>query len=248
MLKSLYLKFKEINKNIKLIAEGVDLGTMKINDTYALAIIQNILHEGPYLALNGGAIRPLGLAYILNEILINKRENVLEVGSGISTILMARLIKKNCLNTKIHSIEHNKKWCNQLQEILEYEKLEDYVNIIHCGLNIIEDKYAKKWYDIKKDKFKNLKFDFVIIDGPPANQASLRMSRYPIINFIEDKLQNDDFCIFLDDVNRKGEKILAQDLVSKFPESQFNYVDNTIFILNSKQNFNPIPMHYTKNS
>ena len=52
---------------------------------YALAAL-----PGPYLPWGSGALRPAGLATVCNDVVLNVRRRVVELGSGVSTVMLAR--------------------------------------------------------------------------------------------------------------------------------------------------------------
>ncbi|WP_051205404.1 class I SAM-dependent methyltransferase [Salinimicrobium xinjiangense] len=232
-------------KSLPFLKKDFERIKLEIDDIYSFQLLQPLLVNNRYLPLNGGAMRPMGIAYILNEILINNRKNILEFGAGISTILIARLIKKNNLGIQLHTIEHNKEWIIDLQRMLEDEGLSDHVVFIHSDLKVDSNIENCKWYDenLLIKKLEKMFFDLVIIDGPPADIPKISFSRYPIINFIEKRLEK-DFCIFLDDANRIGERKLVQDLKILFPKNKSSHISKTFFVTYSDLNFNPIPLHY----
>ncbi|NIK92528.1 class I SAM-dependent methyltransferase [Mangrovimonas sp. CR14] len=218
----------------------------KSDDIYSMAVLQSLLIGYPYIPFNGGALRPFCITYILNEIVINQRQRVLEFGSGISTILMARLIKKNKLDAKIISIEHNEAWAETLKEYLDNEDLLKFVTIIRVDLkDVTTSKGTVNWYDFNVLTFalKEKKFDLVIIDGPPANTSKLQYSRFPALEKLEDILTS-DFCIVLDDVNRKGEQALVEFYKQKNRNVTYKIVSETLGVFRNRDKFSPIPIRY----
>jgi len=182
-------------------------------DIYSLNSFQSLLINYPYLPMSIFALRPLGIALILNEIMINNRQSILEFGSGISTILIARLLKRNQLSTQVVSVEHDVNWCRLIQAQLKSEEAPNSVQIIHAPLLPCDISWDNKleWFNqqILKDYLID-DFDMIIIDGPPACNENLQFSRYPALPFIWDKLKP-EFVVILDDANRYGErKIIAQ--------------------------------------
>ncbi len=189
-----------------------------IEDTYALGLLQPIISGYPLLPFSGSSLRPFCLAHIINDIIINSRNSIIEFGSGISTIMIGRLIKKNKLDTKIVSIEHDEGWVKVLSQILRNEQIDDvielqYIPLTTCKLAIDNN----DWYDLKilKDYTNGKKFDMVIIDGPPAWEVNKSRARYPAVPFISNKLAK-KFSIYLDDAVRAGE----QDII-KLWESEY---------------------------
>lgn len=233
---------RESHKNTKQLTHH----SKKADDIYAMSILQPLLSDLPYLPFNGGALRPICMAYILNEIIINQREMVLEFGSGLSTIVMARLIKRNNLKTRVVSIEHNEKWSSILQNYLENEGLQEFVKIVTVNLKDTETPLGVvKWYDYEKFSpvISDIKFDFVIIDGPPANGEEIQYSRFPSLFKLENNLAA-DFCLILDDANRKGEQELVKYYREHNTTMKYTLVSDTIAVFRSTVDFNPIPIHY----
>lgn len=211
-------------------------------DIFSLTILSPLITNKPYLPINGGALRPFAIAFILNEILINKRKKIIEFGSGISTILIARLLKHHNLKCKVISIEHNKEWINTLNHLLNEEKINEYVQIVYSPLKKIEHKLgATPWYDIPKDVISRNKFDLVIIDGPPAYEDKYRFSRYPAMETIIDSLCESCF-ILLDDANRYGEQKIIE-LWEKQYNLNFNLkLGGSFAVLQDEALFNAVPI------
>ena len=61
------------------------------------------------------SLRPFVLVSLLNEIIINKRNTIIEFGAGISTIMPGRLSKMNNLSTVIVSVKENFNWFNEIE-------------------------------------------------------------------------------------------------------------------------------------
>jgi len=248
MKKTILKFFNQLNK-LSVLQNNLEQLNLKVEDNYSFHLLQSLLVDHKYLPLNGGSLRPMGIAYILNEIVINKRKKILEFGAGITTILLARLIKKNNLKIQFYSIEHNQEWILYLKKLLNDEGLSDLVIFIHSDLIEYPNMKNSLWYDenLLNKQFDHMNFDFVIIDGPPANIPEIQFSRCPVINFLKNKLEK-NFCIFLDDVDRVGERKLANDIISLYPNNQSSYISKTFFVTYSEVVFNPIPLYYTPNS
>jgi predicted O-methyltransferase YrrM len=187
-------------------------GSQKIDDVYSIGLLQPLLNGYPYLPFTGASLRPFCMVHILNDIVVNGRKNIIEFGSGLSTILMGRLIKKNNLSATVFSVEHNKEWVNVLDGILVSEGLSEIIDIALAPLKEWELFHSKYyWYDseLLADRINSKKFDMVIIDGPPAWERGKENARFPAVTFIKDKLKA-DHSIYLDDANRPGEKHILE--------------------------------------
>ena len=197
----------ELISLLQSMAMGINKNERRTEDLYSLGLLQPLIQGYPFLSFTAFAMRPFCLNHIINDISINGRQSIIEFGTGISTIMIARLIKKNNLKTKIVSIEHGEEWAQLTNENLVKEHLHDVATVIsipfkHCNLALD----GNLWYDVDllNQELKDRRFDMVIIDGPPAWEASKEKARYPAVPYIIDKLK-DKFSIYLDDVNRKGE-------------------------------------------
>jgi hypothetical protein len=69
----------------------------------------------PYLPQSQGSIDNHSLLIIINDILLHQRQSIIEFGSGISTILIGRLIRKNGLDTRLISVENDVRWAEILR-------------------------------------------------------------------------------------------------------------------------------------
>lgn len=239
-----YSKIKNDLRKFKL---ELSISSKKLDDTYSMAIVQSLLNNRPYLPINGGALRPFCLAYVLNEIIIGQRKSIIEFGSGMSTILIARLIKENNISARFISVEHNKEWIGVLKSQLQNEGLSEIVEIIHTDLVVGDTELGEVTsYDfdkIKKEIF-NIKFDLIIVDGPPANTETSKYSRFPILLELRNHLF-DDFCFLLDDAERSGEKKTINEYRRIYPTLKFSLIGKTLGVFRSKEGFNPIPVYYS---
>lgn len=194
-----------IKKAMNTAMENVNF---QIENLTALQNIKKYTDTGKHLASTRSSLNYFTISSIINDILINKRSNIIEFGSGISSIIIARFIKIENISAKLYSIEGNEGWFNYLESIIKEENLEDYITLIYAPLTKCSiSKNNLEWYDIEKIEkgINNMTFDTVIIDGPEAYEKHIEMARYPALIYIYEKL-NIRYSIFLDDSTRNGEK------------------------------------------
>lgn len=195
-------------------------------DIYCRQLLTSLFDGFGHLPITKSSMSFFAIAMITNDIIINGRRTILEFGSGLSTILMARMIKKNNIPCIIYSVEHDKKWLDSLNSTLLNENISENVVTIHAPLTSLKkSKNNLEWYDeeiLIKYLPKNRLFDLVIIDGPPAHEKSKSLSRYPALPFIKEKL-NKSYSIYVDDASRNGEQE-----VMKFWKEELNYSFNLI--------------------
>ncbi len=175
--------------------------------------VSEILNEEDINRIDHFSMSVYALVFLGNDIILNKKKNILEFGSGISTIYMGRLIEKYSLSTRITTIEHNFSYLNNLKEVISRSNLDDIVSFIHAPLcSDTEMGDDNKWYNktiLSKCLDKRKKYDMIVIDGPPAYSKNIELSRYGAIPFAINIMSN-DCSIFLHDAQRPGEqKIMA---------------------------------------
>ena len=177
---------------------------------------------------------------ILNDIILNKRQSCIEFGAGISTLVIANLIKNNNLNCNFSSVEDDVEWFRFMESYIVKNNLKEHIDLIYAPLE--KTSLALKnnsWYSLtalNKKISDNLKFDLAIIDGPGAWKPEIRFSRYTAVPYLINKLTN-NFSIYLDDVNRRGEKKIMS-LWNKNYKMKFARINNTsaVCIKGSKSN------------
>src|SRR5688500_12509382 len=152
---------------------------------YSIHITGQVLSKfKQYIPYNSSAIDFKSLSIILNDICINKRKLIIELGSGFSTLAIAKLIQLNNLKRDFISIDHEEKWINHLKEMLLNEGLERNVNM-QC-MPLVNDWYSLDF--INEIVVNSNSIDSLIIDGPPANKYGQQYSRKPAMLKLNDYL------------------------------------------------------------
>lgn len=171
-----------------------------------------------YLPITDWAAGPEYYAHICNDIVINRKKMVVETGSGISTILLARLIKKNNLNTKIVSIDHDAVWQNIVAQNLEADGIDDIVEFKHCPL---VQREGVSWYDTESIVFpENFVVDTVVVDGPIGNVPMARLGAVP---FLKQYLSPECYTIYLHDTDREEEQRIVSIWTESLPSAEIKW-------------------------
>ena len=205
--------------------------------------ISHLFKEDSFIPFSAWAISPSTILHVLNDITLNKRQNVIEFGAGASTFYIAKLIKVLDLNTVFYSIESDKYWAEEIQNQIQILKIEDFVKVIYAPLTPISGNIAlrnqKKWYDpnLLEEKLpKKISFDLLLVDGPFGGSSPF--ARYSAVPFLKSKLAA-NFSIFLDDVNRPDEQEIIREW-SEFLDCEIQFKERYGVISNSR-NFNVTP-------
>ena len=214
----------------------------KSRSTIAFLIVSKYLPER-YFPITGGSIGLNSLCSILNDISIHNRSSYLELGAGLSTLVLAKYAKLNKPEMTIHSVEHNLKWINFLMNLAKAEKLEKIINFIHAPLCKCEYSIdGSLWYDVSviKQSLGNLSTESLLIDGPLAHRKEIEMSRYPALPVLHNHLDQNSI-IFLDDACRKGEHKVRKKWAALYGLEFKPINKNTYFAAKGKLPYNFVP-------
>jgi hypothetical protein len=179
-------------------------------DLHAWAILRPLLDAGGYLPWSEGAMRPSGLVDICNEIALGPRRRVLELGSGVSTVLLGRLLRTT--GGTLVAVEHDATWCAWVAERLAAEGLEATASVVHAPLGQ-RPEHALPWFapDGVDAALAALGAppDLLVVDGPPAFHAAEALARLPAVAELLERLAP-EATIVLDDIARPGERAVLE--------------------------------------
>jgi hypothetical protein len=188
------------------------------------------------------------LLHIINDIIINERKNIIEFGSGISTIYIAKLLKDTEIDCNFYSVDISIDWINKMKQILQKESLLENVTFIEAGLKEVPEQFRyknqTKWFDTKalNSILENKEnFDLIIVDGPHG--WACPYARYSAVPFMRNKL-NDYAAVFLDDTERPHEKEIANEWKSILEMDLTEY--KTYSVLTKSKSFNAEPFFYKR--
>lgn len=196
-------KIKEIHKNQSQVQQV----------QFDYAQISKLFATSSFIPFTGWSMSPTTVLHILNDISINNRQNIIEFGSGMSTLYIAKLIQTNGMDSSFYSVESDKEWMEKIKTDLKKHNLEGIVTFIYAPLTEIAQEFSlpeqKLWYDTKPidQTLKNQKIDLVIVDGPYGK--STPFARYSAVPFIKSKLA-DQYAVFLDDFRRPDERVILE--------------------------------------
>lgn len=123
---------------------------------------------------------------------------ILECGSGLSTILIGAIAKKQGVPHWV--LEHKPTWADRVQYYLTHYQLD---SVLYT--RPLKDKGNYSWYDAPLDKMPD-GFSLVVCDGPPSRTKG---GRYGMLPTMRDHLMPGCH-ILLDDAERKGELAIAK--------------------------------------
>ena len=180
-----------------------------------------LFQGGAPLPLPGGWAASTDLLGELMRAIASRRARcVVELGSGVSTLVIAAALRSNG-SGRLISIDGDEAYASQTREQLQRQGLDEWVEVRFAALT--EMKYegvARPWYDTRV--LADLTdVDLLLIDGPPtALRADIR---YPSLPFFWGRLAPGAI-VLLDDAARAPERAMAAAWQRQFPDATYEYL------------------------
>jgi predicted O-methyltransferase YrrM len=220
LLRSLHSKVSKTSAAItrdiqKLSVENKKNSMIAYRQTEAFNQLTNLLDfKAAIPATRSWAASPDLLLTISEIVKKNRPGLVVELGSGISTLVAAKSGAR-----KIISIDNSDAWGAKTVALLKEHKVRG-VDVRIAPLRPYAN--GSEWYDL--DAIKDLKkIDLLIVDGPPGSKNL--EARYPALQQFKDKL-SPSAIVVIDDVNREGERKLAEDFAKALPNHELTILDH----------------------
>jgi len=145
---------------------------------------------------------------------------ILECGSGLSTLILARACQLN-QSGRVICLENSEEYAGNTRQMIDAYDLSQYVTVVHAPLAshvIGEDEY--QWYALHD--LPESKIELLVIDGPPG--FIQKNSRYPAIPLLFDGLA-DNSLVLMDDAARPDELEIVGLWKQSFPGIESDYVE-----------------------
>lgn len=174
-------------------------------DLHGWEVLRPLLGRGGFLPWSEGAMSPAGLATVATEISFAERRCVVELGSGISTIVLARLASQ--LGGRITAVEHHPGWAGWVRRQLERDGLTGVATVIEAELAPHPAALdGAPWYEATAlEKLPGDGIELLLVDGPPGYGDGMARSRYPALPVLRGRLAPGALVV-LDDAHREGER------------------------------------------
>jgi hypothetical protein len=178
-----------------------------------MAIYSLINHTFALGPLRGWAISPDSLQIVLSEIAQRRPQEVVEFGSGQSTVAIAKLLTG--LGGKLISVEHDAEYHARIRGSLELFSLQDAV--VSVVQPLVTLSATETTYDLSA--LPKSRPEVVLVDGPPGGMRNRLAPLRWAYRFL-----SEGGVIFLDDYGRQEEKECVRLLQAEFPELILNEV------------------------
>jgi predicted O-methyltransferase YrrM len=162
----------------------------------------------------GWSASPDFLYELVQSLEVHKCSNILEVSSGLSTLVCAKWVQNQNVESSVTSIESSKYHLEKTAKSIDNEGLSQFSQLIHAP---ISEKSGVLWHDSEVlDRQLDGPYDCLIVDGPPATENKL--ARFPALDVLMPHLA-DSCLIILDDYIRQGEREIVKRWLKTYPLS-----------------------------
>mgnify|MGYP006292881069 CR=1 FL=1 len=163
----------------------------------------------------GWAASPDFLNLLYNTIKDIQPSTVVELGSGVSSLVTASALKQNGSGI-LYSFDHEEHYRLQTQQELSRLGLNRFVVTRHAPLKQYEIQGCTRlWYDIT-DEVLPAQMDLLVVDGPPEPIVG-KGGRAPVVALLFNKLSPQGLVLF-DDAGRSGEQEILRDISKIYPD------------------------------
>ncbi len=158
------------------------------------------------------------LQLLADEVAERRPATVLECGSGLSTLVLARALER-AGGSRLVSLESGESFARASRQALQRHGLE--AEVIHAPLvSVSLGEGEWRWYD--PARLPQMEIDLLVIDGPPGFLQPL--SRYPALPLLARRLRS-GARILLDDAAREDERTVVARWLEAHPTLRHRYLE-----------------------
>jgi predicted O-methyltransferase YrrM len=186
-----------------------------LQQTQSLLFLQkHVNNDQPLPAFGSATLFPDAAATLVGLIRTRKPRLVVELGSGVSTLIAAYCLR-DLGNGKLISLEHDPVYSAITRDNLRRHGLERVAEVVDAPLTDVPvNNETRCWYDAGALDVIDSKVDLLLVDGPPRKVRKL--ARYPALPLLIDKLAT-NAVVLVDDANRSDERETVRRWQTEFP-------------------------------
>lgn len=181
-----------------------------VGDIHGLVRLQPYTQDLPLPIGGGWALAGDSAAILVREALIGKPRAILELGSGVSTLMLGQVLKRRG-GGHLLSIDHDPVWAERTRQQVAFLGLGDFVTVFDRPLKAQSvGNQSFHWYDIPAARLDELgPIDLLLVDGPPELEINAMAARYPAMPMLRQRL-SPHALIFVDDAGRQTEQSMVE--------------------------------------
>lgn len=181
----------------------------QISETQGLVQLVRFDDRYPMPFGGGWALTADAGAVLVREVALRRPRVVVELGSGVSTLLVGRMLKEAGAG-KLYSLDHDAAWAERTRAHVRANGLEDFVVVLDAPLTRQRhDGEEYDWYNLPDPVQQLRDIDLLVVDGPPQSLNPHGIPRYPALPVFGPKLSADAL-IYVDDAKRPHEQRMIE--------------------------------------
>ncbi len=195
--------------------------TRRMNEAFRQTEATISLHAAvaprlPLPPMRGWAMSPDMAGLVFATVLEKKPRVVVELGSGVSTLITAYALER-LGEGRLISLDHDAQYARASSANVRRHQLEDRVRIVHAPLTTHQiDGATYRWYETSAlDEIDAI--DVLVVDGPVQAHNPQPMVRFPALPLLLDKLAP-DAVVLVDDARRQQDAAVVARWQELYPE------------------------------
>lgn len=190
--------------------EQLQYKTQCISEIYELLPVR-----APLPPMTGWAATPELSAFLLKTIHKYRPSVIVEIGSGVTTLISGYSLEKFNINGKIISFDHDSLFAEKTVEEIKLHGLDEKVEMRVAPLETVKvENEDWVWYSSNKLKF-DQPIDLVVVDGPPVKTQ--KNARYPALPLLYKHLSK-NAVVIMHDTNRSEESAIIKLWAEKYKD------------------------------
>lgn len=206
-------RFRRLDRQFAAVVSMLEEKSLEIQTAGAIGQLQfrfPVFLGGPSI----DAHHARQLLFVLEEL---RPRVILELGSGSSTVIVARALQTLGDPPETHiAIDHDLRYLRKTIQLARMNGVEQFVRFEHCPLAPVPG-YALPWYSNVAEAIGRAHIDLVIVDGPPAYEPGQEKSREPALPVVR-RFLSERAVVILDDANREAESEILDRWLRDYPE------------------------------
>jgi predicted O-methyltransferase YrrM len=180
----------------------------------------NLPLTAPLSPLTDWSATPQLAGYLHALLRSQQPRQVVELGSGASTVVMAYALEQVGGTGTVVSVDHDAAYGAKTRQELARHHLDHRACFYAAPLGPVSlNGQSWQWYDLRDVPLPE-QIDLLVVDGPPYQTQPL--ARYPAIPLLFDRL-SPQAVLILDDAFRPEEQAILQRWLREYPDFQVEY-------------------------
>jgi predicted O-methyltransferase YrrM len=178
-----------------------------------IGVYEALNPQKPYPSFGGWSISGDCARRLVELILADHHVSIVEMGSGLSTLLIAQALELLGKDGHCLALDHEKVWLEKTTKLLADHGVSHRADVMHAPL-VDTDVSGEtfRWYDLTQVELPE-EIDLLFVDGPPT--ATGPLARYPALPLLIDRITPTGI-VLMDDADRADERSVVERWKSEY--------------------------------